>query len=171
MLYPRFSPAISDQPSNENKISCHRQERVSQNRYALIIREICSRHVVQGPCEHVVCAVSQKRLPVVMCHASAFQSRDCRQSHVCVVCAWLNVGELPRFDNEPQHSAALSLIWLITCDDSCRYLRSRATACIECQMFRSDPYSVRLHRLVLFGKMLGLRSLISIRDLFQNLRR
>ena len=77
----------------------------SQNRYALIIREICSRHVVPGPCEHVVCAVSQKRLPVVMCHASAFQCGDCHQSHVCVVCAWLNVGELPRFDNQPQDLA------------------------------------------------------------------
>src|SRR6266446_3295362 len=79
----------------------------SQNHYALIIREICSRHVVRGPCEHVVCAVSPKRLPVVMCHASAFQSGDCHQSHVCVVCAWLNVGELPQFDNQPQHLAAL----------------------------------------------------------------
>ena len=78
------------------------------DRYALIIREICSRHVVRGPCEHVVCAASQKRLPVVMCHASAFQSRDCHQSHVCVVCAWLNVGELPRFYNQPQHLAAAS---------------------------------------------------------------
>ena len=44
-----------------------------------------------------------------MCHASAFQSRDCHQSHVCVVCACLNVGELPRFDNQPQHLAALFL--------------------------------------------------------------
>jgi hypothetical protein len=26
-----------------------------------------------------------------------------------VVCAWLNVGELPRFDNQPQHLAALFL--------------------------------------------------------------
>jgi hypothetical protein len=42
-----------------------------------------------------------------MCRASAFQSGDRHQSHVCVVCAWLNVGELPRFDNQPQRLAAL----------------------------------------------------------------
>jgi len=86
-----------------------RIEAAGVDRYALIIREICSRHVVRGPCEHVACAVSQKRLPVVMCHASAFQSGDCHQSHVCVVCAWLNVGELRRFDNQPQHLTALFL--------------------------------------------------------------
>jgi len=45
-----------------------------------------------------------------MCRASAFQSGDRHQSHVCVVCAWLNVGELPRFDNQPQHLAALLLL-------------------------------------------------------------
>jgi hypothetical protein len=85
-------------------------ERASQNRYAVINREICSRHVVWGPYEHVVCAASQKRLPVAMYHASAFRSRACHRSHVCVfVLAWLNVGELPRFDNQLQHLAALSL--------------------------------------------------------------
>jgi hypothetical protein len=40
--------------------------------------------VVRGPCEHVVCAVSQKYLPVVTGPASAFQSTDCHQSHVSV---------------------------------------------------------------------------------------
>ena len=96
--------------SNENKISRAWQERASQNRYAVINRGICSRHVVWGPCEHVVCAALQKRLPVAMYHASAFRSRACHRSHVCVfVWAWLNVGELPRFDNQLQHLAALSL--------------------------------------------------------------
>src|SRR4029453_1143886 len=46
------------------------RQRASQNSYAVIIREICSRHVVPGLCEHVVCAASQKRLPVAMYHAS-----------------------------------------------------------------------------------------------------
>jgi hypothetical protein len=70
--------------SNEKKISCDWQERASQNHYAVIIREICSRHVVWGPCEHVVCAASQKRLAVPTYHASAFRSRTCHRSHVCV---------------------------------------------------------------------------------------
>jgi hypothetical protein len=45
-----------------------------------------------------------------MYHASAFRSRDRHRSHVCVF-AWpsLNVGELPRFDNQLQHLAVLSL--------------------------------------------------------------
>ncbi len=70
--------------SKENKIRRAWQERAPQNRYAVINREICSRHVVWGPCEHVVCAASQKRLPVAMYHASAFRSRACHRSHVCV---------------------------------------------------------------------------------------
>ena len=44
-----------------------------------------------------------------MYHASAFQTGDRHQSHVCVVCAWLKVGELPGFDNQPQDLAALFL--------------------------------------------------------------
>ena len=50
---------------------------------AVIIREICSRPVVQETCEHVVCAVSQKRLPVAIYHAAAFRSRNCDRSHAC----------------------------------------------------------------------------------------
>ena len=93
-----------------NKISRAWQERASQNRYAVINRGICSRHVVWGPCEHVVCAASQKRLPVAMYHASAFRSRAFHRSHVCVfVWAWLNVGELRDLTNQLQHLAALSL--------------------------------------------------------------
>jgi hypothetical protein len=96
--------------SNENKISCDGRERASQNRYAVISREICSRHVARGPYAHVVCAASRKRLPVAMYHASAFRSRVCHRNHVCVfVWTWLNLGELPRFDNQMQHLAALSL--------------------------------------------------------------
>jgi len=52
---------------------------------AMIIREICSRHVESGPCEHVVCAASQKRLLGAMYHASAFRPRVCNRSHVCVL--------------------------------------------------------------------------------------
>jgi hypothetical protein len=54
-----------------------------------------------------------------MCHASAFRSRDRHQSHVCVF-AWpgLNVGELTRFYNQPQHLATLSLHLVdLACDE------------------------------------------------------
>jgi hypothetical protein len=78
------------------------RQRGSQDSYAVIIREICSRHVVSGPCEHAVCAASQKRLPVATYHASAFRSRVCHRNHVCVfVWTWRNLGELPRFYNRP----------------------------------------------------------------------
>jgi len=96
--------------SNEHKISADWQERAPQNRQAVINREICLRPVARGPYAHVVCAASRKRLPVAMYHASAFRSRVCHRNHVCVfVWTWLNLGELPRFDNQMPHLAALSL--------------------------------------------------------------
>ena len=68
------------------------RQRVSQNSYAVIIREICSQLVGQGRCEHVVCAASQKRLASAMYHVSAFRPRACHRSHVCVcVWAWLQL--------------------------------------------------------------------------------
>lgn len=86
---------------------------------AVIIREICSRHVESGPCEHVVCAASQKRLLGAMYHASAFRPRVCNRSHVCVFARpRLNVGELPRFYNQLRHLATLSLhIVDLACDE------------------------------------------------------
>jgi hypothetical protein len=45
-----------------------------------------------------------------MYHASAFRPKACHRSHVWVfVWPWLNVGELPRFDNQSQHLATLPL--------------------------------------------------------------
>ena len=76
MVWPR--PQRTETESQETKL---RHGSASVNGQAgkidLVIREICSRHVARGPCEHVVCVVSQKRLPVAMCHASAFRSRAC----------------------------------------------------------------------------------------------
>jgi hypothetical protein len=110
LLVHDTSSPIASRAANENKISCDWQERVSQNSYAVIIREICSQLVGQGRCEHVVCATSQKRLASAMYHVSAFRPRVCHRSHVCVFAwPWLNVGELPRFYNQLQHLAALSL--------------------------------------------------------------
>jgi hypothetical protein len=51
----------------------------------VIIREICSQFVGQERCEHVVYAVSQKRLLGAMYHVSAFRPRVCnRVMFACV---------------------------------------------------------------------------------------
>jgi hypothetical protein len=70
----------------------------------MIIREICSRHVVSGPCEHLFALLRRSVFQSPCYHASSFRSRACHRSHVCVFAwPWLNVGELPRFYNQLQH--------------------------------------------------------------------
>jgi hypothetical protein len=48
----------------------------------VIIREICSQPVGQGPCELVVCVASEKHFPIAA--YPALESSDCHRSQACV---------------------------------------------------------------------------------------
>jgi hypothetical protein len=66
------------------------RSRITTFHCAVIIREICSQPVGQGPCELVVCVVSEKYFPIAAFRA--FESGDCHRSHACVfVWAYLNI--------------------------------------------------------------------------------
>jgi len=83
----KISSVGKARPNYRANSECSKNDRASGSRTEVIIREICSQLVGQERCEHVVYAVSQKRLLGAMYHVSAFRPRVCNRSHVCV-CVW-----------------------------------------------------------------------------------